>query len=225
MQASSPRSPRAASEPPHAYCLLPVPQSQPVLPCLLRRLLLQGDVRGARVLAQHHQHGPHFPRSLEWLLFTSLDHDFGAARSTSGSVDTPDATRLMVAQQQDDERRASALEARTSGKEHPTLPYGRDAWQASTESGLGGRESSGASAHAPLLRGVSDPLRRFPQWRDVVVNVSRKTDATMWPLLFAVVGPPSRLLEQLLRAGAVRSGSWACDAPAFARTRGALHAF
>jgi hypothetical protein len=150
-------SPNPQPDPqPHAYCLIPIPQSQPILPCLLRRLLLQGDTLGARLLAHHHQHGPHFLRSLEWLLFTSLDHDFGVS---SGSEDySTDAS----------DRGATA-------------------------------ESSG---HA-LLSAVFDLVCRFPQWRDVVVNVSRKTDATMWPLLFSVVGEPSRLLEDLLRAGQV----------------------
>jgi hypothetical protein len=45
------------------YCLVPVPQSQLVLPYLLRRLIQQHDTAGAHLLAQHHQHGPHFSRS------------------------------------------------------------------------------------------------------------------------------------------------------------------
>lgn len=66
-------------------------------------------------------------------------------------------------------------------------------------------EDGGSPAVRPaLLRAAFDLIRCFPQWRDVVVNVSRKTDAVMWPLLFAVVGKPSTLLQQLLRSGQVR---------------------
>lgn len=68
--------PGARPEQPHTFCLVPVPQSQPVLPCLLRRQLQHAHFRSARRLARLHQHGPHFSRSLEWLLFTSLDFDY-----------------------------------------------------------------------------------------------------------------------------------------------------
>jgi hypothetical protein len=54
-------------------CFLPVPESQPVLPALLRRLLQQGALPEALALAKRHEGGPHFKRSLEWLLFTTLD--------------------------------------------------------------------------------------------------------------------------------------------------------
>lgn len=55
-------------------CFHPIPESQPVLPCLLRRLLQRGAFKEAKVLAQRHQEmGLHFSRSLEWLLFTSLE--------------------------------------------------------------------------------------------------------------------------------------------------------
>jgi len=54
-------------------CFLPVPESQPVLPALLRRLLQQGALPEALALAARHAGGPHFKRSLEWLLFTTLD--------------------------------------------------------------------------------------------------------------------------------------------------------
>ena len=46
-----------------------------MLPCLLRRLLQQGKPSEALTLAQRHASAPHFPRSLEWLLFTALELD------------------------------------------------------------------------------------------------------------------------------------------------------
>jgi hypothetical protein len=44
-----------------------------VLPALLRRLLQQRALPEALALAKRHEGGPHFKRSLEWLLFTTLD--------------------------------------------------------------------------------------------------------------------------------------------------------
>ena len=58
-----------------SLCLRPLPESQPVLPALLRRLLQAGAVRDAHLLAAMHASGQHFARSLEWLLFTSLELD------------------------------------------------------------------------------------------------------------------------------------------------------
>ncbi len=54
-------------------CFHPLPESQPVLPCLLRRLLQKGKAKEALSLATSHSQAPHFARSLEWLLFTSLE--------------------------------------------------------------------------------------------------------------------------------------------------------
>lgn len=206
-RASPPPPPAHSAEQPHAYCMLPVPQSQPVLPCLLRRLLLQGDAAGAAALAQHHQSGPHFPRSLEWLLFTSLDHDFGAASSQSGSegshhADTATAAATASAAAASPHA-ASAAVTRTDHDANATVSSAtldptRNTVTSDVDFG------SGDAAIADLLRAVMRLIRRFPQWRDVVVNVCRKTDATMWPLLFTVAGRPSRLLEQLLRLGQVR---------------------
>jgi hypothetical protein len=61
-------------------CFLPVPESQPVLPALLRRLLQQGALPEALALATRHEGGPHFRRSLEWLLFTTLDMEAGKCK-------------------------------------------------------------------------------------------------------------------------------------------------
>ena len=59
----------------------PLPESQPVLPCLLRRLLQQGKASAAAQLARHHATAPHFARSLEWLLFTALEANSALAGS------------------------------------------------------------------------------------------------------------------------------------------------
>ncbi len=45
------------------------------------------------------------------------------------------------------------------------------------------------------------------QFQDIVVSVARKTDAQMWPALFAAVGKPSKLLDELLDAGQLTSAA------------------
>ncbi len=38
------------------------------------------------------------------------------------------------------------------------------------------------------------------QFPEIVVSVARKTDAALWPALFAAVGSPLRLCQGLMRA-------------------------
>ena len=59
----------------------------------------------------------------------------------------------------------------------------------------------------PLLHAAAQLIRHFPVFRDVVVSVARKTDAQMWPALFAAVGSPGALLEALLDVGALQSAA------------------
>ena len=59
----------------------------------------------------------------------------------------------------------------------------------------------------PLLQAAAQLIRNFPAFRDIVVSVARKTDAQMWPALFAAVGSPSNLLEALLDVGALQSAA------------------
>lgn len=71
-------------------CWQPLPESQPVLPCLLRRLLQKGKAKEALSLATAHSQAPHFPRSLEWLLFTSLEiNNNQMARPERSGVSAP----------------------------------------------------------------------------------------------------------------------------------------
>lgn len=62
-------------------------------------------------------------------------------------------------------------------------------------------------AAGPLLHAAAQLIRHFPAFRDIVVSVARKTDAQMWPALFAAVGSPSNLLESLLDVGALQSAA------------------
>ncbi len=54
----------------------PIAERQPVLACLLRRLLLNNRLEEALQLADSYSRGPHFARSMEWLLYTALDAAF-----------------------------------------------------------------------------------------------------------------------------------------------------
>ncbi|KAK9828450.1 hypothetical protein WJX72_000056 [[Myrmecia] bisecta] len=141
-------------------CFHPMPESQPVLPCLLRRLLQQDKAEAALALAHRHCRAPHFSRSLEWLLFTSLEFD----------------------------------------ADGPAQPG-----EAGARRGSPTRKRAGTAG--PLLLAAANLIRQFPQFRDVVVSVARKTDAQMWPSLFAAVGAPSALLEGLLDTGALQSAA------------------
>jgi hypothetical protein len=77
--------------------LLPVPESQPVLPALLRRLLQKGALNEALALAAQHAAGPHFGRSLEWLLFTTLDLEGAKGkRSTSTTAGSARAAGVLA---------------------------------------------------------------------------------------------------------------------------------
>lgn len=59
----------------------------------------------------------------------------------------------------------------------------------------------------PLLASAVDLVLSFRQCLDVVVSVSRKTDAALWPALFSAVGSPAALLEQLLDTGGLSSAA------------------
>lgn len=138
---------------PSLPCFHLVPESQPVLPCLLRRLLLRGAYKEAKLLAQRHQElGLHFSRSLEWLLFTSLEYEG---------------------------------EKRLKAKKNPNHDSG----------------------NGNLLQSAATLLKNFPLYPDVVVSVARKTDVQFWPLLFDAVGRPSKLLELLLKQGALHGAA------------------
>jgi hypothetical protein len=72
--------------------------------------------------------------------------------------------------------------------------------------GAGGGSSSTAHPPAPppLLTAATALARRFPSaFADTVVAVARKTDAALWPVLFAAAGPPSDLLCDAAAAGAL----------------------
>ncbi|KAL3150452.1 hypothetical protein ABBQ32_000282 [Trebouxia sp. C0010 RCD-2024] len=166
-------------------CFHPLPESQPVLPCLLRRLLQKGKAQEALSLATSHSQAPHIARSLEWLLFTSLEiNNEQMARPSSYSGGSYQHHLGMLEQWIDGNGRAQ-----------------------STPTSSDGRRRKGAKNAGPLLQAAAQLIRHFPVFRDVVVSVARKTDAQMWPALFAAVGSPGALLEELLDVGALQSAA------------------
>ncbi|KAH7624062.1 hypothetical protein Ndes2526B_g01314 [Nannochloris sp. 'desiccata'] len=189
------RSGRFPTNSPPAFSLHPHPESQPVLPCLLRRLLEQGRAADALELATRHSRGPHFARSLEWLLFTTLEADADAPKDVV-------ARRVRFASP-----KAVTAEERTRVFEPPAaaapcaLPADR----------MGVPEKRKKAA----MRGVAGPLlisaarlvQQFPQSSEIVVSVARKTDAQLWPALFAAAGSPAALSEGLLSNGALQTAA------------------
>ncbi|KAK9831279.1 hypothetical protein WJX74_010194 [Apatococcus lobatus] len=130
----------------------------------LTRSPLGGKASEGLTLAQRHATAPHFPRSLEWLLFTALELE----------VDAP-------------QRKGTAPARQTSRIGQQEMPKPRKA--------------------GPLLLAVTELIRQFPQYREVVVSVARKTDASMWPALFAAAGDPGELLKGLSQQGALQSAA------------------
>lgn len=174
----------------------PIPESQPVLPCLLRRLLQHGAFEEALALAHQHAQGPHFGRSLEWLLFTSLE--------------------LETSRPKGMKKLSSAGGARRSWSLNGSSPEGPRSPPSPNSSNLLGPAST-------LLRSAAELLQQFPQYSDVVVSVARKTDAALWPTLFSAIGSPSMLLEGLLETGALKSA--ACFLLVVDRLEGADRAY
>ena len=61
---------------------------------------------------------------------------------------------------------------------------------------------------SPLLAAAAELVLSFPRHADVVVSVSRKTDASLWPALFSAIGSPAALLEHLMdQLGALQSAA------------------
>lgn len=165
-------------------CFHPLPESQPVLPCLLRRLLQQGKDGAAMSLAARHCEAPHFARSLEWLLFTALE--------INNDEVVPCKPRAQAAMGGSYSQNIGMLEQ----------------WASEGRSGPKASGKRRRNTHAgPLLQAAAQLVRQFPQNRDVVVSVARKTDAQMWPALFAAVGVPSSMLDSLLEAGMLQSAA------------------
>lgn len=46
-----------------------------------------------------------------------------------------------------------------------------------------------------VLRETAALIQHFPEYNSVVVNVARKTDSSMWPILFRATGKASQLFQ------------------------------
>lgn len=58
---------------------------------------------------------------------------------------------------------------------------------------------------AALLPGVLSFLSTFPQYLDIVVQCTRKTELRSWRTLFAYLPPPTELFEESLRRGMLKT--------------------
>jgi hypothetical protein len=176
------------SKSPPAFSLHPHPESQPVLPCLLRRLLEQGRAADALELATRHSRGPHFARSLEWLLFTTLEADADAPKDVVAR-----RVRFASPKASTAEERRHVFEPTARG----ASPVGRVVAMKAAIRGVAG----------PLLISAARLVQQFPQSAEIVVSVARKTDAQLWPALFAAAGSPAALCEGLLSNGALQTAA------------------
>eukprot|EP01025_Chloroclados_australasicus_P021160 TRINITY_DN22203_c0_g1_i1.p1 TRINITY_DN22203_c0_g1~~TRINITY_DN22203_c0_g1_i1.p1 ORF type:complete len:1189 (-),score=213.62 TRINITY_DN22203_c0_g1_i1:1664-5230(-) len=169
-----------------------VPESQPLLPCLLRRLLSYRAFNSALYLAKKHQHGPHFPRQLEWLLFTALELELGRQSKRLKQQNLMQWTSMTLSGQLSD-----FIPAASPLTPQPSFPI--DTPRLSRE---GPRKRD-----RHILLETTRLIKKFPQFSEVVVSVARKTDASQWGALFNAVGSPSRLLEGLISKGKLQSAA------------------
>lgn len=61
------------------------------------------------------------------------------------------------------------------------------------------------SPEAALLPGVLSFLSSFPQYLDIVVQCTRKTEVRSWRTLFAYLPPPQDLFEESLQRGSLKT--------------------
>ncbi|KAL4448516.1 hypothetical protein ABPG75_005735 [Micractinium tetrahymenae] len=194
------RTVRSQAFPPEAaqsLCFHPLPESQPVLPCLLRRLLQKGRQDDALELARWHSSGPHFNRSLEWLLFTALEID---AEQQPSSASSAAADRPRFNSSYSVTVNSMQQQGAAGGAGHGGIMSPRSV----------GVLSAAALAQrrvGPLLVAAARLISQFPQFPEIVVSVARKTDAALWPALFAAVGSPGRLCQGLMQSDKLQSAA------------------
>lgn len=61
------------------------------------------------------------------------------------------------------------------------------------------------SSETALLPGVLSFLSSFPQYLDIVVQCTRKTEVRSWRTLFTYLPPPQELFEQSLQRGSLKT--------------------
>lgn len=204
------RNPSFSPDTPPALAFHPHPESQPVLPCLLRRLLEQGRPADALELATRHCNGPHFARSLEWLLFTALEADADARSARKVAPSSP----TMSTPPHGHHRSARGHGVFVQPPSPSTLYKQHGAGGGALGGGLLRSDSSSSGAlfstkgrAGPLLMAAARLVQQFPQAAEIVISVARKTDAQLWPALFAAAGSPAVLCEGLLENGALQSAA------------------
>ena len=200
-----------SSAAPPALAFHPHPESQPVLPCLLRRLLEQGRAADALELALRHSRGPHFARSLEWLLFTTLESDADAPKESltnlSHSLSQHNISQRRVrfsSSPKTAPAEASSASSTILVAQSSSPRFDPEAFHALSPAG---RKRALRSTAGPLLVAAARLVQHFPQSAEIVVSVARKTDAQLWPALFSAAGSPAGLCEGLLRSGALQTAA------------------
>lgn len=201
----------------------PHPESQPVLPCLLRRLLEHGQAADAVELATRHSKDAHFAKSLEWLLFTALDTNNGHRSVHRGDrrsswAPRESSVRASFDHAVADMARQDSIKDSHSHEAHG-LPTSIHVDQRSLLEPVSAppkpsmfhdamiTSPSKKDEISPLLVAAVRLVQQFPLASEIVISVARKTDVSLWPSLFAAAGPPSELAEDLLSSGALQTAA------------------
>lgn len=162
------------------------------------------------VLHAHRWHsaGPHFDRSLEWLLFTALEHDAEQRHTTAPLVSSPHGGG-RPARQRFNSSYGVTVGDMPAAEQSALQQQQQQQQDGDALPGSPPRGGSGPRAQrraGPLLLAAARLIAQFPQFSEIVVSVARKTDAALWPSLFAAVGSPAKMCQGLLRADKLQVG-------------------
>jgi hypothetical protein len=90
-------------------------------------------------------------------------------------------------------------------RQYQTLEYFGHSLEILLHNVLDEEVDSSPSPETALLPGVLSFLSSFPQYLDVVVQCTRKTEVRSWRTLFAYLPPPQELFEESLQRGSLKT--------------------
>lgn len=89
--------------------------------------------------------------------------------------------------------------------QYKTLTYFPHALEVLLHDVLDDEVDKGASEETTLLPSVLSFLSSFPQYLDILVQCTRKTEVRSWRTLFAYLPPPQELFEESLNRGLLKT--------------------
>jgi hypothetical protein len=145
---------------------------------------------------------------LEWLLFTALEHDAEQRHTTAPLVSSPHGGG-RPARQRFNSSYGVTVGDMPAAEQSALQQQQQQQQDGDALPGSPPRGGSGPRAQrraGPLLLAAARLIAQFPQFSEIVVSVARKTDAALWPSLFAAVGSPAKMCQGLLRADKLQVG-------------------